>query len=390
MLLTCLKSVGIADVFDIALVAVFLYSLLFWFKKAKAAVVAKGMLVLAVVYLLSRAMGMELTTSIFHGFFAILLVALVVIFQEELRRVFERIAVWSLEGRKEAAGSGDFIEPLVRAVGDLARAKVGALVVLRGRDPLDRHLDGGWNLGGDVSEPILKSIFDAHSPGHDGAVIVENGRISRFGCRLPLSRDFARTGQYGTRHAAALGLSERSDALCLAVSEERGTITAFREGRMEEVPGLSDLEVRLRAFQSAPSGANGQSMVRQFLAKNTREKAVALTAAVLLWIGFVLGAKKASHTFEVPVRVRSVPQTLQLKGLRPQKISATFLSEIRNFYRNDERLISVHLDMSQAHPGVNSAFVGEPDVTRPADFILEELQPWTVEVELEPKSPAAP
>lgn len=388
MFLTSLRTVGIADILDIVLVSVFLYSLLFWFKKAKAAGVAKGMLVLAAVYLLSRATGMVLTTSIFHGFFAILLVALVVIFQEELRSVFERIAVWSFgSSRDEAPVPEGFVEPLVRSLGDLARERIGALVVLRGRDPLDRHLDGGWTLGGEVSEPILKSIFDEHSLGHDGAVVLEDGRITRFGCRLPLSREFGQTAQYGTRHAAALGMSERTDALCLVVSEERGTILAAREGRFEAVSGLGELEALVRRFHSAPRNGH-PSTVRLFLAKNTREKAVAMAAAILLWIGFVLGAKDARHAFDVPVRVRNVPQTLEVARVDPQRVSATFISKIRNFYRNDERHIAVHLDMSQAGPGLNRAFIGESDVMRPADFILDEVVPWTVQVELRQKPPA--
>src|SRR5438445_177285 len=85
---------------------------------------------------------------------------------------------------------------------------------LDGRDPLHRHVEGGWSLDGELSQALLDSIFDSHSLGHDGAVIIENGRLARFGCHLPLSKD-VRRAELGTRHTAALGVSERTDALCV-------------------------------------------------------------------------------------------------------------------------------------------------------------------------------
>ena len=104
-------------------------------------------------------------------------------------------------------------------------------LIAEGKDPIARHVMGGIELGGKISEPILKSIFDPHSPGHDGAVIVEHDQISLFAAHLPLSKDFQQLANVGTRHSAALGLAELSDALCIAVSEERGTISVARAGR---------------------------------------------------------------------------------------------------------------------------------------------------------------
>ena len=100
---------------------------------------------------------------------------------------------------------------------------------------------GGIELEGKISEPLLKSLFDPHSPGHDGAVIVGNERISRFAAHLPLSKDFKQLAHVGTRHSAALGLAELSDALCIAVSEERGTISVARDGRLRQVNNLQEL-----------------------------------------------------------------------------------------------------------------------------------------------------
>ncbi|HEU4638045.1 MAG TPA: diadenylate cyclase, partial [Candidatus Binatia bacterium] len=104
------------------------------------------------------------------GFFAIFLIMIVVIFQEELRQLFERIAVWSLARKRIPTLGSSTSDVLVRTVADLAKEHVGALIVIRGNDPLERHITGGIPLDGKVSAPLLKSIFDPHSPGHDGAV----------------------------------------------------------------------------------------------------------------------------------------------------------------------------------------------------------------------------
>jgi len=283
-----LKAVAFADILDMGLVALLIYALLVWFKKTKSAFVAMGIMVLAAVYTLSRAAGMYMTTWIFQGFFAILIIAIVVIFQEELRSIFERIAVWSLGGGNEpqAAGARE-VEILVRSVADFARDKVGALIVLRGLDPLDRHVEGGWDLNGELSAALLESIFDSHSLGHDGAVTIEKSMMTKFGCHLPLSKEFGKINNLGTRHTAALGLSELTDALCLVVSQERGTISIARHGNLETVANLEKLEETLNDFFAAIAPRPAEENLRHFWSHNTREKAIALLLSIALWIFFI-------------------------------------------------------------------------------------------------------
>ncbi len=392
MLLTSLKAVGVADILDIALVSVLIYAILVWFKQAKAAGVAKGMLVATAVYLLSRGTGMVMTTSIFHGFFAILLVALVVIFQEELRTTFERIAVWSLSGSKTAPLVSDMADDLARTIGDLARERNGALIVLAGEDPLDRHLEAGWPLDGEFSEALLKSIFDDHSMGHDGAVVLEGSRVKRFGARLPLSKEFAKTAKLGTRHTAALGIAELTDALCIVVSEERGTISVAREGTLEKINKLSDLADMIRAHSPGAQPLAPEENFRAFLSKNSREKALAVFSALALWAVFVLGAKGWQQDFEVAVRARGLPPHLQVSGMRPDRIRATFSGLMRDFYWVDRRRMSVDVELSEGREGVNRLRIGDLDVRRPAGFFLEDYSPQVVEIVLEkrPESAAAP
>ncbi|MBI4677441.1 MAG: DNA integrity scanning protein DisA nucleotide-binding domain protein [Elusimicrobia bacterium] len=287
MILPPIKKVDPTDVMDMVLVGAFMYGTLIWFKKAKTAFVAMGLLVLAAVYVFARAAGLYLTTWILQGFFAVLIIAIIVIFQEEIRAMFERIAVWSLTGRRQDEANPRVVAMIVRSVGDFSRDRIGALIVLKGKDPLDRHTEGGWALNGDLSEALLESIFDSHSLGHDGAVVIEDGRVTRFGVHLPLSKEFGKIAHLGTRHTAALGLSELTDALAVVVSEEKGTISIARGGELKRAPDLKSLEGTLEGFFRSKSPRAAQDHVRYFLRHNTAEKAIAAAVAVLLWIIFV-------------------------------------------------------------------------------------------------------
>ncbi len=282
------KRIGVPDVLDMLLVGSLIYALLLWFKRTKAAFVALGLFLMIVVYVIALFAGMYMTIRLFQGFFAVFIVAVIVIFQEEIRSAFERLAVLSLTGgRVKAAPSHRQVEILVRSLGDLARDRIGALVVLRGLDPLDRHVEGGWDLHGELSEALIKSIFDSHSLGHDGAFVVEEGRVSRFGVQLPLSKDFSKITNMGTRHAAALGLSERCDALCLVVSEEHGTISVARRGDLRVLSGLEELQDEIGMFLNRLMPDPSRGVVVGFFTENWREKLGAAAASIILWFLFV-------------------------------------------------------------------------------------------------------
>ena len=190
-----------------------------------------GLGIIGLFYLVALQLELQLTAWIFQSFFAVLVVLLVVVFQDDLRRLFERIAVLGLRRRRPHTEVGG-AAAIYRTLQQLAESHTGALLIIPGREPIERHLQGGVVLDANISEELLLSIFDPHSPGHDGAVLVQGDRLARFGVHLPLSEDNAQLGAGGTRHAAALGLAERCDALWVAVSEERGRISVAAKGKL--------------------------------------------------------------------------------------------------------------------------------------------------------------
>ena len=163
----------------------------------------------------------------------------------------------------------------------MAGQKIGALIILAGDQPLEGVVDGGFVLDGKISVPLILSVFDSSSPGHDGAILIERERIQRFGLHLPLGERFDR--QLGTRHRAALGLSERSDALILVVSEERGVISAARNGKLSTITNLEELKNIITRHWRLPAG----DAFDYLLLRNFWWKLAALVIAFGLWLIFI-------------------------------------------------------------------------------------------------------
>ncbi|GIW39666.1 MAG: adenylate cyclase [Candidatus Binatia bacterium] len=369
-----------ADVLDILFVTFLLSSAIAWIRRTKAGLAATGILILGVVYLLARALGLQLTAWIFQGFFAVFVIMAVVIFQEELRQFFERLAVFGL-GRESRPGASDPTDILVSCLSDFARDRIGALVVLPGKQPLARHIHGGIELHGFLSVPLLKSIFDPHSPGHDGAVIVEDGKVTLFATHLPLSHDTRQLEGVGTRHAAALGLAEKTDALCLVVSEERGQISVAHRGKLRRVAGPNELARVLAAFFAEQRPAERKtSWVRQALRQNTLEVAVSFVLVVGLWYVLIPGSRTRQATFEVPVQVTNLPAEFDLAQVEPERVKVVLSGPARSFYLLDRDRLAVTVDATLAKVGRRTFRLAPENVERPASLVVEDIRPSSVRI----------
>lgn len=385
------NEIGVSDVLDIALMTFLVTTVLIWFKKTRAAFVLTGILITAAVYLLARQFNLFLTASVFQGFFAVILVAVVIIFQEELRHFFERVAVFGLATRlgkkKDFAFDRSLADVLVRTLSDLGREKIGALVVIRGKDMILRHLEGGEDLNGHVSEALLKSLFDPHSSGHDGAVVLDGDVITQFASYLPLSKNFKMLGEGGTRHAAALGISELTDALCLVVSEERGTISFARNGMLHALSDSSALSQVLENFFHEIYPPSAPRNWLDLFRKNYREKCFALVIALLLWFLQVFGSKVIYKTFTVPVESVGLPARLVTTNMIPNEVEVTFSAPRRTFYLFNKKSIRVLLKSWQMREGMQSVRLTGANLVIPKNIMLERIDPNKVELTIQPRVP---
>ena len=389
-----ISEIGFTGAADIIVVALVIYVVLVALKRTRrSGLILAGILIVAFLYLIALKLDLLLTVTLLHGFFTVILVALVVIFQEDLRYFFERVGIWWVERRlpryKRRAGRlpRREVETLTRTLGDLAREKIGALIVLRGKEGINRHLEGGETVDGQLSESLLKSIFDPHSLGHDGAVTIEDDRIAKLGCHLPLSKNLEKLPRSGTRHAAALGLSERSDALCLVVSEEHGTISAARGGDIGVIPGTAELATLLEAFYDEVAPRSPARPWEELVRKNSREKAIAVIVSVALWVVVVHRSQQVQQTFTVPVQYGLLGPDLAVIGIQPETVRVSLSAPRKDFTFFLSQNIRLFLNLSGAEPGRRAVAITSSDLSYPENFYLDDIEPRVVILNIEKKPP---
>jgi diadenylate cyclase len=376
-----LQGLRIQDFFDIVIISVLVYGILIWFRQTASRFVLGGIALLGIVYVLARQFQLYLTAVVLQGFFAILLVALVVIFQEELRRFFERIATWrQIRTGKVGPAYGPEMEVITQTVAILAKKHVGALIVLQGEEPLDRHLEGGTELEGLLSVPLLESVFDPHSGGHDGAVVIRKGRLSRFGCHLPLSLDSRKFVRMGLRHTAALGLSERSDALGIVVSEERGEVSVAREGQIVTLRSVSELKGALEDFYRQREPWERSRSLFGRVTRRFWEKGAAVILACVLWLLFGYPRGSVSRDFVVPIEYRNLPSEWTLEEPRVTVGEVLLTGPEQAFRLLDPNTLAISVDLSNVQEGKQSIPLTSEMVQMPSNLSLEAIKPKTIQI----------
>jgi uncharacterized protein (TIGR00159 family) len=377
-----LLQLGWQDGVDIALVSTLVYTAIVLMRRTRAAFAAIGILMLGGLYIAARALDLRLTAWLLQGFFAVSLIILVVIFQEELRQLFERIALYGMRRVGERPLTLDPTDVVLRCASDFARERVGALIVLPGTQPVNRHIQGGVELGGRLSVPLLKSIFDPHSPGHDGAAIVDGDRVVSFAAHLPLSTDFAQLTGRGTRHSAALGLAERTDALCLVVSEERGEVSVANRGRLVTLGQPHEVGFVVREFLSSVHPQQRRSAWSRLLRENWVEKLASVALVMGLWYLFIPGSRPSTFVYTVPVRVENVSADYVVESVDPTEVTVVFTGMRRAFYLFDTKSLAVRLDATLAGEGRRTFTISGEELRYPEDITLAAVKPNRVRVTL--------
>ncbi len=254
-LLQFLRESYLLDVIDILLVAFLFYRLYLIIRGTRATEMFAGLAILFAFSLLAQGLGLLLLNRIIVSLQTVWLIAFIILFQPELRGALSHLG--------QTRGLRYFTKPqqplvideLVRAVNRLHRAGLGAIIVIQRRTGLKNHLETGHPINADVSAELLETIFTPPTPLHDGAVIIRGEKILAAGCILPLSRNEHLAYTLGTRHRAALGLSEESDAFVIVVSEESRQISVAEEGRLRRRLSLEELRAELNRVYGEEAGS---------------------------------------------------------------------------------------------------------------------------------------
>ncbi|MGI5967449.1 MULTISPECIES: diadenylate cyclase CdaA [Anaerotruncus] len=255
-LMDTFRTIHWYDILDILIVAYLIYQAIKLVRETRAAQLVKGIGALLALNLLADKVGLQTMSFLMSNILQIGLFALVVVFQPELRRALEQVGrtrisklnVFSqgLNEQQTREGWRKFIAALVDEAASLSRQKIGALVVIEQKTKLGDIIKTGTIIDSAPTPELIGNIFFPNSPLHDGAMIVRDGRLYAAGCFLPLSDNSEISRELGTRHRAALGMSEASDAIIVVVSEETGLITVCQNGRLERGYSLPRLEELLK------------------------------------------------------------------------------------------------------------------------------------------------
>ena len=249
-------SIDVTDVIEMLIIAYLIYRLLVWVKNTRTWFLIKGLAALGGFYLIARLLEFNTILYIVRKALDILLIALIVVFQPELRKALEHLghgSIFSLFRNSVFSDNYGFdsqtVKEMVDAAYDLAGARTGALIVIEKNVPLEDYINTGIKVDAILTSQLLINIFEHNTPLHDGAVIVRGNRVAAATCYLPLSTNPNISKAFGTRHRAAVGISEATDSLTSVVSEETGAISVALGGEMKNNLTAKELRTELEIME---------------------------------------------------------------------------------------------------------------------------------------------
>jgi uncharacterized protein (TIGR00159 family) len=370
---------NVVAMLDLLVATSVVYLALRWLTTSMSRRVLLAVGAVVALYSVSGVTGLFFTERLLRVGGGVLALALLVAFQEDVRRGFERLALFARASRDPVGSAETTVERLVDAVARLAERRVGALIVIRGRQGLESHLRGGVELRGELSVPLLCSIFNTDTPGHDGAVILDGTRVDRFGVHLPLSRNVEDLPEHGTRHTAGLGLSERTDALVLIVSEETGTISLAENGALTPLASIGPLRDRLRSHLERVGLLRAAGLAARpfWWTNHLRLKALA-TALVAGWWLLTPPSSTVQRVFTVPIQYVNLPMDVVLAEPSVSQAEVTLAGSDRAFGILNPDALRLSVDMAQLPNGTPSAPLTQAQLSGRGALEVVRIVPDTV------------
>lgn len=378
-----LDILTISSIADILVVSLGIYLLLIFIKQSRSYFIVYGVIGLLALGIVSTEFDLGLTRKVIQPLFTFFLVIFVIVFQREIRRFFRWLALSKGSFEKRIAYlDGAVVSYLSDALMGMAERRMGAIIVLSGQYPLDDITTGGFVLDGKITSALLLSIFDHSTPGHDGAVLIENRRISKFGLHLPLAEEFTGFATMGTRHRAASGITERTDAIALVVSEERGTISVAKGGVLRTLPDRESVEDTLHSFFN-DEHAPARSFGKRFFSSNHFLKIASVVIGAALWFFLVFQANTITKEIIVPFEFENVPAGLEVTATQPLEMKVAISGnnqDINNLKPADMHAV---VNLKDKEAGTWKIEVTEGNISRPAYVNVTTFSPKSVTVKLE-------
>jgi diadenylate cyclase len=369
------------DGLDILILAYIFYRLYLWLRKKKALRMILVILALPFFYIFARWVDLPLSVWGLQNLWPVILIVLVVIFQEEIREVLGNVSLPTFFfGRSERLTS-KAIDKIVEAAYQMANKRIGGLIVLQKGDDLDELIHEKTPLDAEINEDLLISIFAPQSPLHDGAVIIWGDRIRHAAALLPLSKSTSLPKEWGTRHRAGVGLTEISDGECIIISEERGEVLFASKGKVERKEGRGDLKESLADLTPVRSTKDKERAWSKRIFEDLPKKALFLFLVCLLWVS-VIGIRRGEVSFNTPIEYYSMPQNLVIAGEPPKEVNVRLKGSQRLLSSIKPDQIRVRVDLSNTHKGVNQISLSEANINIGPGISVTNFYPRNIRLQL--------
>jgi uncharacterized protein (TIGR00159 family) len=384
-----LANLRFQDVLDVLFLTVVVYHLYLWFRGTKAFKVLVGLLALGIVFTFARTWGLFLTTWVFQIFWQVLVILLIILFQSEIRQVLERVNPLQAIGLRKISSPGKWITGFTQAILALAKRKIGALIIIERGHRAQEFITEGQPLEGEPTPEVLISIFQKESPLHDGAVLIQGGRVTQVACYLPLSPNEGLPKEWGTRHRAALGLSERCDAWIVVASEERGEVSIAREGKVIRVENLEKLSrLILEAVTPvAPQKITWWEKIRFPIVHRWHAKLGSLFLVSIIWL-LLAGQQDFEVTFPAPLGLKNLPSRLEILEPKNPNIKITVRGLRKDASTLGDNNVFAEIDLSTAHLGNTVFAITREHIRLPNDGVyVIHIDPPQIEFKFKEKMP---
>jgi uncharacterized protein (TIGR00159 family) len=375
------------DIVDILFLTIVAYHLYVWFRESRALRVIIGLVALGGVYSLAKLWDLYLTTWVFQILWQVLLILLLILFQSAIRQVLERVSPMRYLRSRRRAFKKTFGSQLSQTLFEMADDRIGALIVLVRNDNPTEFIHAGQTIMALPDPDLIKSIFNRHSPAHDGAIVINQDRITQMGCILPLSENENLPTQYGTRHRAALGLSEVTDAVCLVVSEERSEVATVAGGKIVTWQDPDALTANLNEVIGGPqiNVPAIKDFLRGLFIDNWRTKLGALALVTIAWVALA-SQQESELTVAVPVQYTNNPSQLTVGQGSTPTVDLT-LSGRRNRIRTlKDQDVQVSVDLSNMNAGKHLIRLSAKNIFLPFGVKIDQVAPQKILVNLEAQS----
>lgn len=384
------SSISGREILDIFLVSLAIYIVLLFVKQTRSYFVLTVSLALIALNFFSQNLNLTLTRSILQPLSTLTFIIIAIVFQREIRRFFRWITTGKqhLFDRTHTISRGVSAE-VAEALLYMAKKKIGAIIVFPGKQEIDDITEGGNMLNGMITKEALLSIFDTGSPGHDGAVIIENDLIKIFGAHLPLARNYNYDiKKAGTRHRAATGITEDTDSIAFVVSEERGVISIAKGGTLEKIKDEDSLREILRKL-TGESENTSQGFWHYFILKNAPTKLTALSIALVLWTVLIMQTGIVKKEFSIPLSFQLLSDQYEIDSKAGKtQINVVLQGRSRDISTFDGTKLEAKVDARDFASGTVPIIITEDMITVPSYLSVVDIEPDQVKVLIKEKNAA--